>query len=105
MPDEARARILADASASTPLDAGPDAILHVRFSADAAPDRLVGAMESFKAVLRDRPGSTRVVIHLPAPAGGPALPMELRRGVAYDAELFGDIRRRVGAGMVDLSLA
>ena len=62
-------------------------------------------MESFKAVLRDRPGSTRVVIHLPAPGGGPALPMELRRGVAYDAELFADIRRRVGAGIVDLSLA
>jgi hypothetical protein len=31
--------------------------------------------------------------------------MELRRGVAYDAELFADIRRRVGAGIVDLSLA
>ena len=34
------------------------------------PDRVVGAMESFKAVMRDRPGATRVVIHVPAPAAG-----------------------------------
>ena len=104
VPDEARPRIVADASASAPLDAPPGAVLHVRF-ADGSPDRLVGAMESFKAILRDRPGSTRVVIHLPAPGGGPALPMELRRGVAYDAELLAEIRRRVATGMVDLSLA
>ncbi len=105
VPDEARPQIVAGASASTPLDAGPDAVLHVRFADGAPPDRLVGAMESFKAVLRDRPGSTRVVIHLPAPGGGAALPMELRRGVAYDAELFAEVRRRVGVGVVELNLA
>ena len=32
----------------------------------AAPDRVVGAMEAFKTVMRDRPGATRVVIHVPA---------------------------------------
>jgi hypothetical protein len=30
--------------------------------------------------------------------------MELRRGVAYDAELVADVRRRLGEGEVELSL-
>ena len=80
-------------------------MLHVRFARHAAPDRLVGAMEAFKAVLRDRPGATRVVIHVPGPAGGEPLPMELRRGVAYDSELLAEVRRRLGEGVVDLQLA
>jgi hypothetical protein len=61
-------------------------------------------MESFRAVIRDRPGTTHVVIHVPAVGGGQALPMELRRGVAVDPELFAEVRRRVGEGMVELSL-
>jgi hypothetical protein len=61
-------------------------------------------METFKAVLRDRPGETRVVIHVPGPGGGTALPMELRRGVAYDAELLAELRRRLGEGLVDIHL-
>ena len=105
VPDEARARIVADATADTPVAAGPDTILHVRFEGAAGPDRLVSAMEQFKAVMRDRPGSTRVVIHVPAAGGGAALPMELRRGVAYDAELLAEVRRRLGDGLVDLRLA
>jgi hypothetical protein len=104
VPDEARARIVADATADTPVDAGPETILHVRFAGSAAPDRVVGAMEAFKAVLRDRPGGTRVVIHVPASGGGAALPMELRHGVAYDAELLAEVRRRLGDGLVDLRL-
>ena len=105
VPDEARARIVADATADAPVDAGPQTILHVRFAGTAAPDRVVGAMETFKAVLRDRPGATRVVIHVPASGGGAALPMELRRGVAYDAELLAEVRRRLGDGLVELRLA
>ena len=105
MPDEARARIMADATADAPVAAGPEAILHVRFEGAAAPDRLVSAMEAVKALLRDRPGATRVVIHVPAPGGGTTLPMELRRGVAYDAELLAEVRRRLGDGLVDLRLA
>ena len=69
------------------------------------PDRLVSAMEQFKSLLRDRPGSTRVVLHVPAPGGGSALPMELRRGVAYDTELVAEVRRRLGEGVVELRLA
>ena len=32
-------------------------------------------------------------------------PMELRRGVAYDADLLAEIQRRLGTGVVDLQLA
>jgi len=104
VPDEARARIVADATADAPVDAGPEAILHVRFERAAAPDLLVRAMEAVQALLRDRPGATKVVIHVPAP-GGTALPMELRWGVAYDAELLAEVRRRLGDELVDLRLA
>ena len=105
VPDEARARIVADARDDTPVDAGPNAVLHVNFVALGPSDRVVIAMEAFKAVLRDRPGETRVVIHVPGPAGTPTLPMELRRGVAYDAELLAEIRRRLGDGLVEFRLA
>ncbi len=104
VPDEARARIVDQAPVSAPVDARPDAILHVRFVRSAAPERVVSAMEAFKGVLRDRPGETRVVIHIPGPGGEPR-PMELRRGVAYDAELLAEVRRRLGEGVVDLQLA
>jgi hypothetical protein len=56
-------------------------------------------------LLRDRPGGTKVVLHVPAPSGGQALPMELRWGVAYDAELLAEVRRQLGDGLVELRLA
>jgi hypothetical protein len=31
--------------------------------------------------------------------------MELRRGVAYDAELLAEVQRRLGDGLVELRLA
>ena len=102
--DEARARIVADATAAAPVDAGPNTVLHVKFASAAPSERVVVAMETFKSVLRDRPGETRVVIHVPGPGGGSALPMELRHGVAYDAELLAEIRRRLGEGIVEIHL-
>jgi hypothetical protein len=105
VPDEARARIVGDAMADQPLAAGPGAVLHVKFEGTAGPDRLVRAMETVKVLLRDRPGGTRVVLHVPAPSGGDALPMELRWGVAYDAELLAEVRRQLGDGLVELRLA
>jgi hypothetical protein len=95
---------VATAVADTPIEAGPSAVLHVTFNAIASSDRVVGAMEAFKGVIRERPGDTRVVIHLPAAGGAASLPMELRRGVAYDAELLAEIRRRLGEGLVELQL-
>jgi DNA polymerase III subunit alpha len=105
VPDEARARIVGDMASDAPVDAGPASVLHVRFEDGAGPDRLVRAMETVKLLLRDRPGGTRVVIHVPTPGGGRALPMELRWGVAYDAELLAEVRRQLGEGLVELKLA
>ena len=103
LPDEQRNIAAAAAQApSEPMVASPGAVLNVRFASGAAPDRVVSAMQVFKDVMRGRPGGTRVVVHVPAP-GGSALPMELR-GVAYDAELLGEVRRRVGEGVIDISL-
>ncbi|MDQ2964632.1 MAG: hypothetical protein M3R57_02150, partial [Chloroflexota bacterium] len=100
LPDEARAKAAEAAVAATrPVDAGPGQVLHVRFTGPA--ERLVGAMEAFRELLRDRPGGTRVVLHLPGRDGGE---MELRRGVAYDAELVAEVSRRLGDGVVELRL-
>ena len=105
LPDEARAAASLAAGASTaPASAGPDTVLHVRFSPAAGADRLVTAMEAFKTLLRDRPGGTRVILHVPAASGDP-LPMELRRGVAYDGDLLAEIQRRLGSGLVEVHLA
>ncbi len=105
LPDEARDRAAGAARAVTPpVDASPDAILHVRFAGGAGTDRVIGAMEAFKGLLAERPGSTRVVLHVPAQTGATSLPMELRRGVAYDAELLAEVRRRLGEGIVEVSL-
>ncbi len=105
LPDEARRRVAVAATAPTSaLEAESGRALHVRFSPAAAPERLVGAMETLRGIIRDRPGATRVVLHLPAGGSGGVLPMELRRGVAYDAELLAEVNRRLGDGMVDLRL-
>ena len=105
LPDEIGRREAALAEAPTqPRDAGADAVLHVRFADAVGHEHIVSAMETVQALFRDRPGATRVVLHLPA-AGGSGLPLELRRGVAYDAELLADVRRRLGEGVVELTLA
>jgi hypothetical protein len=105
LPDEARSREAASAAAPTqPIGTnGAGRVLHVRFSGAPA-DRLVLAMETIRALVRERPGETRVVVHVPAP-GGAALPMELKQPVAYDADLLSEVQRRLGDGLVDLTLA
>jgi hypothetical protein len=105
LPDEARSRAAAEASAAThPLEAAPiGSVLHVRFGGAPA-SQLVSAMETFRQLARERPGDTCVVVHVPA-QGGSALPMELRNGVAYDAELLAEVRRRLGDGLLQLSVA
>jgi hypothetical protein len=104
LPDEARSRVAAEASAATdPVEAArAGSVLHVRFAGVPAA-QLVSAMEAFRQLARDRPGETRVIVHVPA-QGGSALPMELRSGIAYDAELLAEVRRRLGDGIVDVGL-
>ena len=105
-PDEARGRALAPATGPTiPLEAGPGGRLNVRFAGATSHEALVGAMAAVRDTLRARPGQTRVTVHLPQGAGRPALPMELRSGVAYDAELVAELGRRLGPGIVELELA
>ena len=106
LPDEARQRASGvNAARTVPTEAGGDAVLHVRFRSAVGTDRLVGAMEEVKALLRARPGATRVVLHLPQGSGRDALPMELRSRVAYDADLLAEVSRRLGDGIVELQLA
>ena len=103
LPDEASALVAEAAAAPTaPLEAGADQVLHVRFSGGTGTE---GAMEAFRLLIRARPGATRVVIHVPGGRSGVALPMELRTGVAYDAELLAEVRRRLGPSAVELNLA
>jgi hypothetical protein len=105
LPDEARDRVaIAAASPTVPIDPSETGhILHVRFSRGPSV-QLVPAMEALRQVIRERPGETQVVVHVPGPAGA-ILPMPLRTSVAYDAELLAEIHRRVGEGIVDLGLA
>jgi DNA polymerase-3 subunit alpha len=104
LPDEARSRVTDAAMAPTTATAtpAPGSVLHIRFVRNAAA-RLVPAMETLHQVIRERPGDTPVVIHVPGGGGG-SLPMPLRTPVAYDAELLAEIQRRVGADLVDLQL-
>jgi hypothetical protein len=104
LPDEARSRAVAEAGAATePVEAAPaGSVLHVRFGGVPA-TQLVSAMEAFRQVAREHPGETPVVVHVPG-QGGALLPMQLRDGVAYDAELIAEFRRRLGGGIIDLRL-
>ena len=103
LPDEARSRVAGAAEAITsPTDAGPGRVLHVRFRRAPA-DRLLDAMRAFRSLLRERPGETPVLVHLDVD-GAAGLPMALKP-VAYDAELLAEVTRRLGDGVVDLRLA
>ena len=79
---------------TVPEAAQPGQVLQVRFArADEA--RLVEAFEALRTVVAAHPGETGVVLHLPA-SGGRSQQMQLRTGVAYDAELVAELHRRIG---------
>jgi len=100
LPDEARGWAQAAAAAPTvQTEASADQVLHVRFAGGATAER---TMEELRTLIRTRPGATRVVLHVPGARGG-ELPMELRSGVAYDADLLAEVTRRLGSG-VELQL-
>jgi hypothetical protein len=104
LPDEARSRVAAEAVAETAAieAATPGSVVHVKFSAAPAV-RIVEACRVITQIVRERPGETEVIVHLPAP-GGRAQPMSLPKRVAYDAELIAEVRRRLGEGWVDVRL-
>jgi hypothetical protein len=104
LPDEARSRAAAEAGAETaPVEAvAPGSIVHVRFGAAPAV-RVVEACKVITQIVRERPGETEVIVHVPAPGGRPQ-PMPLPKRVAYDAELLAEVRRRLGDGWIDVRL-
>ena len=105
LPEEERPQVIASATGPTrPVEAGPAGRLHVRFGVGIGPDVLQPAMATVRDILRVHPGGTRVIVHLPQGAGRTALPMELRSGVAYDAELVADVGRRLRPEICTLEL-
>ena len=102
-PDEVAAVINATAEEATlPVSATPDQSLHVHF-ARAGQDQVVQSFGALREIIHERPGSTKIVLHVPT-ADGRMQRMDLRVGVAYDAELLSMIERRVGARSVTLRL-
>ena len=103
-PDEATARLARDAQADTQaVEATAGRTLHVRFQ-PAPQERVVESFRALRELLHERPGETQVVLHIPA-GGGREQRMELRTGVAYDAELLAEVQRRLGDGLVTLHLS
>ena len=103
-PDEVVATVIAAQNEATlPVEAAPDQALHVHFTRGSQ-DQVVQAFGELREIIHERPGSTRVVLHVPT-ADGRMQRMDLRVGVAYDAELLSLIERRVGRRAVELSLA
>jgi len=104
LPEEVVAELIAAQQEPTlPVQAAPGQVLHVHFE-PGAQDQLVGAMRELREIVHERPGDTALVLHIPA-GGGRVQRMELRLGVAYDAELVATINRRLGGRTVRLSLA
>jgi DNA polymerase-3 subunit alpha len=103
LPDEARQRLVVEESSLTePIQARTGQSLHVRFGL-AAQETLVAAFETLRRLIQEHPGETPVVLHIPT-RGGHEEPMQLRSGVAYDAQLVADVRRGLGEGLVRLEL-
>jgi hypothetical protein len=102
-PEEAQRREAAAAERPTaPVEAGSGRAIHVRFGG-APMERVAEAFGTLKEVFAGHPGETPVVLHVPA-GSGREQPMQLRTGVAYDAELLHEVERRMG-GLARLELA
>ena len=100
--EEASAAVTTAATAPTaPVEAGPGQVLHIRF-APAPDERLVAVFGELKALIKSRPGSTPVVLHIPAGARR-TQEMRLGVGIAYDTELLAEVGRRF-SGLLELRL-
>jgi hypothetical protein len=103
LPDEKRAEVRsAQAAPTLPVEAPPGHSLQIRFRL-APQDELVSAFEAIKEVIHGHPGVTPVVLRLPV-GNGREQRMQLRVGVAYDAELLSSLRRRVGDQLLEVTL-
>ncbi len=103
LPDEARAAVArASAAPTEPREAPESGLLNVHFTRGADTNRIVWAMEELRGIFRAHPGATKVILRVPASGG--SLPLEIRSGVAYDAELLAEVHRRLGEGLVRIEL-
>ena len=93
--------VSAAAAKTAPREAGPDQVLHVRF-APASDDAVVAAFGDLKTLIKSRPGSTAIVLHIPT-GSGRSQEMRLGVGIAYDAELLAEVSRRFN-GLLQLEL-
>ena len=102
-PDEAAAKLVRETEAETSaVEAAGGQTLHIRFQ-PAPQEQVVESFRALRELIHARPGETPVVLHIPA-GGGREQRMELRTGVAYDAELLAEVGRRLGQGLVALHL-
>jgi DNA polymerase-3 subunit alpha len=103
LPDEARRDVaLAEDAPTLATEAGAGQSLNVSFR-QAAQEEIVRGLQALREIIHAHPGETPVVLRIPAGPGREQR-MELRVGVAYDAELLGLIRRQVGDQLVSLEL-
>jgi len=86
-------------ASTVPVEAGPDQVLHIRF-ANAPSEHIVTTFGELRSLIKSRPGSTPVVLHIPA---GPGRTQEMRLGVgiAYDGELLGGVSRELATAVQD----
>jgi hypothetical protein len=104
LPEEVVAELrAAEQEPTLPVQAAAGQALHVTFE-PGAQDQVLAALRELREIVHDRPGDTPLVLHIPA-GGGRVQRMELRVGVAYDAELLALITRRLGLRQVRLALA
>jgi hypothetical protein len=103
LPEDAHAAVVRAASAgTTPVEAGPQQVLHIRFG-PASDEAIVAAFGQLRQLIKSRPGSTAIVMHVPAGAGR-SREMRLGVGIAYDADLLAEVERRFD-GLLQLTLS
>jgi len=103
LPDEARRELdAADHAPTLAVEALPGQALEIRFRA-APPDEIVRAFGALKALIHAHAGDTSVILRIPAGPGREQR-MQLRVGVAYDAELLAALRREIGVQLLELRL-
>jgi DNA polymerase-3 subunit alpha len=103
LPEETSRQMAAAAEAPTEaVQAASGQALHIRFLG-APQEEILSGFRALREIIHLHPGDTPVVLRIPAGPGREQR-MELRIGVAYDAELLADVRRRLGERLVELRL-
>ena len=100
-----RGRARTAAAPTVPREAGPDGSPPRPLRRRHPGRRPPGGHGAVRDVLRGRPGPRASRSTCRRAPGRPTLPMELRAGVAYDAELAAEVARRLRPGLVELALA